>query len=387
MSIISSKQLTFYILSVSLQKLYLSNACHIMSKKTTFAREPSAAGTEADANKKRNENRYGSDPAGKRQNKHNDNAMRYLNPLNDLTFRKVFGEHSELAISFLNAMLPLSDDELIESLEYVDPDLLPATPTKKNSIVDVRCKDAQGRTFIVEMQMYWTSGFLQRVTFNTSKAYFDPLKRGEDYTLLKPVYSLNLIADDKDHGLPPDEFYHYYRIVHHKHNDSIIDGFHMVFVELSKYKPQNPTEKEMMNLWMRFLTEIDEKVRVAPKELLDNPYVNDALKLLEESAFSDEELYHYDMIYDAISTEKTLMNGKWREGLEKGREEGLQRGREEGLEKGREEGFEKGEAIGLEKGLAEGQRRIQEMVKRMKDQGLDTSSIADLTGLSQKEIE
>ena len=43
--------------------------------------------------------------------------MKYLDPKNDLTFKKVFGEHPDLLISFLNAMLPLKADEQIESLK------------------------------------------------------------------------------------------------------------------------------------------------------------------------------------------------------------------------------------------------------------------------------
>ena len=43
--------------------------------------------------------------------------MRYLDPKNDLTFRKVFGEHPRLLKSFLNALLPLSVP--IKDLEYL----------------------------------------------------------------------------------------------------------------------------------------------------------------------------------------------------------------------------------------------------------------------------
>ncbi|MDR1343384.1 MAG: Rpn family recombination-promoting nuclease/putative transposase, partial [Prevotellaceae bacterium] len=32
---------------------------------------------------------------------------RYLDPKNDLPFKKIFGEHKHLLISFLNALLPL----------------------------------------------------------------------------------------------------------------------------------------------------------------------------------------------------------------------------------------------------------------------------------------
>ena len=68
--------------------------------------------------------------------------MRYLDPKADLTFKKVFGEHKDLLISLLNALLPLSGDEQVESVEYLPAELVPDLPMGKNSIVDVRCKDS-----------------------------------------------------------------------------------------------------------------------------------------------------------------------------------------------------------------------------------------------------
>ena len=49
--------------------------------------------------------------------------MRYLDPKNDLTFKKVFGQHPHLLISFLNALLPL--DAVILSVEYLPHELVP----------------------------------------------------------------------------------------------------------------------------------------------------------------------------------------------------------------------------------------------------------------------
>ena len=138
--------------------------------------------------------------------------MRYLNPKADLTFKKVFGEHPDLVRSLLNALLPFEkpEDE-IEEIEYLVPELVPETPLKKNSIVDVRCRDKVGRQFIVEMQMLWSSAFMQRVLFNASKAYVRQLGSNIKYELLQPVYSLSLVNDI----FAPDlkEYYHDYRIV------------------------------------------------------------------------------------------------------------------------------------------------------------------------------
>ena len=231
--------------------------------------------------------------------------MKYLDPKADLTFKKVFGEHPALVKSLLNALLPFkSEEEEITSVTYLTPEMVPQTPTRKFSIVDVRCEDAQGRQFIVEMQMVWSAEFKQRVLFNASKAYVKQLNRGEDYSLLKPVYSLNLVNEVFEPEL--EDYYHYYHLVHEEHTERVIDGLHLVFVELPKFTPHTFTEKKMQVLWLRFLTEINEKTKTVPAELLANPEIAKAVSEIEESAYTEGELLAYDDFWDAVSVEKTL---------------------------------------------------------------------------------
>ena len=231
--------------------------------------------------------------------------MKYLDPKADLTFKKVFGEHPELVKSLLNALLPFkSEEEEITSVTYLTPEMVPQTPTRKYSIVDVRCEDAQGRQFIVEMQMVWSAEFKQRVLFNASKAYVKQLNRGEDYSLLKPVYSLNLVNEVFEPEL--DDYYHYYHLVHEEHTEKVIDGLHLVFVELPKFTPHTFTEKKMQVLWLRYLTEIDENTKEVPAELLANPEIAKAVSEIEESAYTEDELLGYDEFWDMVSVEKTL---------------------------------------------------------------------------------
>jgi predicted transposase/invertase (TIGR01784 family) len=237
--------------------------------------------------------------------KKKERLMKYLDPKADLTFKKVFGEHPELVKSLLNALLPFkSEEEEITSVTYLTPEMVPQTPTRKYSIVDVRCEDAQGRQFIVEMQMVWSAEFKQRVLFNASKAYVKQLNRGEDYSLLKPVYSLNLVNEVFEPEL--DDYYHYYHLVHEEHTEKVIDGLHLVFVELPKFTPHTFTEKKMQVLWLRYLTEIDEKTKEIPAELLANPEIAKAVSEIEESAYTEEELLGYDEFWDMVSVEKTL---------------------------------------------------------------------------------
>lgn len=295
--------------------------------------------------------------------------MRYLDPKADLTFKKVFGEHEDLVISLLNALLPLRADEEVIEVEYLPAELVPDNPLRKNSIVDVRCVDAVGRQFIVEMQMVWSPEFLQRVLFNSAKAYVRQLDKGFDYSLLKPVYSLNLVNDVFEPQLP--EYYHYFKLVHEEHTEKVIDGLHLVFVELPKFTPHSMSEKKMQVLWLRYLTEIKDGTEKIPQELLDNAETGKAISVLETSSYNDAQLASYDKFWDTISIEKTLYNS------------GERKGREEGLMEGEAIGMEKGRAEGMAEGRAEEKRKI---ASGMKQAGIPLETIAVITGLPLEEV-
>ncbi|UBD72813.1 Rpn family recombination-promoting nuclease/putative transposase [Parabacteroides goldsteinii] len=292
--------------------------------------------------------------------------MKYLNPRADLTFKRIFGEHPDLVISLLNALLPLKAGEEITEIEYLPSELVPDNPLRKFSIVDVRCRDMQGRHFLVEMQMLWSPEFRQRVLFNASKAYVRQLDTGEGYGLLQPVYSLNLVNEVFEPEL--QGYYHHYAMVHVEHTDRIIEGLQLIFVELPKFTPHTYAEKRMHILWLRFLTEINETTRTIPEELLEAPEIKKALTVLEESAFTDAELAGYEHFWDGISVEKTLYNSAIRRGLVEGKAEGLAEGKAEGL--------------------AEGKAKEQRLIAaNLKKQGIDIETIAQCTGLSVEEID
>ena len=321
---------------------------------------------------------------------------KYLDPKADITFKKVFGEHPDLLKSLLNALLPLEPGHEIDSLEYLPAELIPRTPLTKFSIVDVRCKDNYGRQFIVEMQMEWNSEFTHRVLYNASKTYVMQLDAGMHYDSIQPVYSLNLINDiyEKD----DDNFYHHYQMTEKNNPHHVIEGIHLLFFELPKFKPQTITEKKMQVLWLRFLTEINGGTKQAPAELLENAEVNKALTIVEESAFSDVELDLYDRFIDAIRWELTKKRSYARnlekakeqalaEGLAEGRAKGMAEGREEGREEGLAEGRAEGLAEGREEGLAEGrEEEKREIARNLKKNGLSADVIAKCTGLTLEEI-
>ena len=291
---------------------------------------------------------------------------RYVDPRYDTTFKRVFGEHPDLLISFINAMLPLEGDQIVQEIEYLSPELMPPLPDIRYSVVDVRCKDKRNHQFLVEMQMVWTEDFKRRVLFNASKAYVTQLHKGEDYELLEPVYSLNIVNDTVESELPKDHFYHYYQMVHACDSKNIIKGLHIAFIELPKFTPQTPVEKEMQRLWLRFLTEINEYTRKAPDELLANPLTNKAVELMEEWGMTDVERYLYESDIDSVRIENAIIRGTKRHAMEKGMKKGLEKGLEKGIEQG------------IEQGRKEAKR---ESAQKMLAAGFDKKTILEITGV------
>jgi len=261
----------------------------------------------------------------------------YLDPKNDLTFKRIFGEHPDVLISFLNALMPFESDRYIVEVEYLPAELVPENPAKKDSIVDVRCKDNFGRLFIVEMQIYWTEAFYNRIVFNAGKAYVRQLDSGEDYHLLQPVYTLSILNQNFDHKT--EQFYHHYQIANRENTDEIIPGLEFVLVELPKFHPETVKERKLAVLWLRFLKEVNEKMKMLPPEMQENKYISKAAKLCEIGAFTPEELAAYERYWDSVSIEKTLVGGAFREGHAEGRAEGKAETLERIVLEGKRNGF------------------------------------------------
>mgnify|MGYP001195549195 CR=1 FL=1 len=89
---------------------------------------------------------------------------RYLDPKNDLAFKKIFGteKHKRIPIAFLNAVFNLQGSERIADLEFLNTIQPPEIEARKESIVDVLVRDQNGSKYIVEMQVAKLEGFEKR---------------------------------------------------------------------------------------------------------------------------------------------------------------------------------------------------------------------------------
>ena len=282
----------------------------------------------------------------------------YLDPKNDLIFKYIFGEHKNLCMSLLNSMLPLDESQRIVDIEYQTNELTPELPDiLRNSLVDVRCIDTLGRQFLVEMQMYWSESFRSRILFNASKAYVKQLDKSRDPKFLQPVYALSFINTifEKSPEMK-DEYYHHYKIVNIYNTEKQIEGLEFVFIELPKFRPQNRVEKKLHELWLLFLTGIDQGTEEVPAELLTNSDITEALGYAETGAYTKKQLNAYDMYLNSIMAAQGMMSDA------------------------RAEGLKEGEA----KGKREASVHIAENLLKM---GISADAVAESVGLTRKEVD
>jgi predicted transposase/invertase (TIGR01784 family) len=211
-------------------------------------------------------------------------------------------------------MLPL--EKPIVSIEYQTGELIPElAKLLRHTIVDVRCTDDDGRQFLVEMQMYWSDSFKSRVLLNASKAYLKQLDKAEDFHLLQPVFALNFVNEIFEKSPEMEDIYqHHYKIFNTKYPEKQIEGMEFAFIELPKFKPQNRAEKKLHNLWMLFLTKINEGTEEIPDELMENELTCEAVGYMERAAYTKDQLAAYDKFRDAIMIERSIIGDATRKG-------------------------------------------------------------------------
>ena len=288
--------------------------------------------------------------------------MKYLDPKADLTFKKIFGNHPTRLISLLNALLPLSDEEQIHEIKYLPTELVPENNSYRYAITNILCTDAKSNKFCVVIRIEWSNFFEHRVQFLASELYVNPAIKQVKYFAQYPTYSLNLISDTFKYNTP--DFIHNYHVVYDKDTHKVIEDLHFTFIELPKFTPHSITDKRMMVLWLRFLTEINEETKEVPSDLLNDPEIGKAVEELEISGFTDAELRAYDKFWDSVSVERTLLDDRYQKGKEEGRAEGKEEGRAEGMS-----------------------QRSLEIARNLLSLGLPVDQITQATGLTEEEIE
>jgi predicted transposase/invertase (TIGR01784 family) len=248
--------------------------------------------------------------------------MAFADLKNDFVFRRIFATHPDILRRLLNDLLERTGDQTIASLEYLPGEQLPVVEGAKLSILDVRCKDRAGTTFVVEMQLIHHPGFINRVVYNACKAYARQLKEGDWYTTLSDVVAISIC----DFELWPDKKQDQAKLPrvpmlsrwHVTEQSSKTPGLLQVqyaFLELPKMVDRRPdiaTQVKGADLWAWLFVHAPELTEV-PADLAPGPYL-EALELANKAKFSVTELQAYEQTRDEIRQVLEIAAARWAEG-------------------------------------------------------------------------
>ena len=188
---------------------------------------------------------------------------------NDVIFQTFFSRkgNEEFLIDFLNALLN-KDIKSIEVREEVNLERL--SKEEKGGRLDLQAKLEDGTIISIEMQLRNEYNIEERTTLYSGKVISRETERGTDYEDINQVIMINILGYN---FLKVEDYISETAIVLEKHRDyEVLTGLKWYFIELPKFRKQNPDMNEKINQWLAFIDDYNkEMVKVAEEK-------NDKLK-------------------------------------------------------------------------------------------------------------
>ena len=271
----------------------------------------------------------------------------------DIMFKAFYGrkENEEFLQDFLEAVL----EEKIKKVMH-DVRLEQLAKEQKFGILDLGVELEDGEFINVEIQIKNYKNIEKRTTFYACKKLIEQLGPGEDYRQLKPTIIIAIL--DYSFIKLPEYITETVRVVKEHREYEINNDVKYYYIELEKFRNQNPDMTKRINQWSAFLDmERGDLLEMACKE-------NDKVK----RAVENYEVLTGDEEVKRLAEIRLMSKLEERSALDCAREEGI----EEGKRKGREEGKKEG---------------IKEVAKALKERNEPIEKISEITGLSKEEIE
>jgi predicted transposase/invertase (TIGR01784 family) len=257
-----------------------------------------------------------------------------IDPKVDYAFKKLFGSEGtrDLLAHALNAVLqPPPGSEIVDPV-VLNPFNEKETASDKLTVLDIRARDASGRTFHVEMQMeaFWT--FPGRVLYYWARAHSTQLTEGTTFGDLKPTVSVCFVGNQLFRDTPG--YHHKFRVIDPGSGLVFTDHLGIHILELGKFSLTADRVRTPLEMWCYFLRHGQELDRANLPAPLNVPWINRALEVLQIMTHNDIEREQYESRWRAMLEERSRMVDARREAME----QGLKEGREEGRNEGRGEG-------------------------------------------------
>lgn len=273
---------------------------------------------------------------------------KYINPFTDFGFKKIFGEEASkpLLIDFLNALLP--QNIKIVDLNFKNTEQLGQTDADRKAIYDIYCENENGEKFIVELQKAKQNYFKERTIYFSTFPIREQAEKGEWNYNLKAVYCVGILDftfDDYENEPEKSEVVHTIKLKN-QNGKTFYEKLTYIYLEMPNFKKQEADLKTRLDKWLYFIKHLEDFQSI-PTVFKDEVFTQ-AFEKAELAKFGQAELDNYEYSLKTYRDLKGVIDTAFDEGKIEGK---------------------------------------IEVAKKLKLKGLSSSDIADLTGLTESEID
>ena len=281
---------------------------------------------------------------------------RYINPLVDFSFRKIFGSdpNKDLLIAFLNEIF--KGRKHIIDLVYNKNEHDGENQEEARAVFDLLCTGDQGERFIIEVQHTKPVNFKKRGIYYTSRLISEQAVKGQvknwQYDISE-VYFVAVLEQQSDLKMDSDRFIHDACLCYRDTGEIFYDGLGYTYLDLANFVKTEEECVSDLELWLYWLKHLHETDKL-PEHLKETIFER-LFNIAEYTNLSKEEqaMYNQDL------------KRKWDN--EAARVNSVEEGRAKGLAEGRHE-------------------QALEIASKLKAKELPVPEIMELTGLSAEEI-
>jgi predicted transposase/invertase (TIGR01784 family) len=253
-------------------------------------------------------------------------------------------ENSDLLLSFINAVLLNIGLDKIVTVEVKNPFNIKEFVLDKESIVDVKATDENGRIYNVEVQSAGNEIFINRSLYYWSKLYGSQLIKSGIYSELQPTICINIIEFLLFKELPA---YHNCFLIKEKTTNQILTD-HLIINYLELPKIIDKIENNSLFKYLYFMKNEGKEDKMLATLLKDEPVLGKAHNEYEKFTSNNELREIYESRQKWEMDKNSLID----------------------------DAYQKGE-----------HNRALKDAQLMKGKGYKLSDISEITGLSVKEIE
>jgi len=255
---------------------------------------------------------------------------RYINPLTDFGFKRLFGTepNKKLLIDFLNVILPIQ--HRVKDLTYRNNENLGNTPLDRKAVFDLYCESEKGEKFIVEMQKAKHNYFKDRSIYYASFPIQEQAQKGDWNYKLEPVYTIGILDFVFDEDRNNDNFFH---IVELKDQDCQVfyEKLKFIYLELPKFNKTIDQLNNHFDKWLFLLKHLPD-LEEPPIPLQENVFMQ-LFEVAQIAKFSQTEREAYENSLKYYRDMNSVIETAREEGIQEGKAQGIQEGKQLLLQK------------------------------------------------------